>query len=232
MLVVGQGKLCVTKLSYTLTSSRKCLASRRLPARTAKPSAKMRSLSKGKVTDFSVRNLGTPLLHTPHSLFCGQRSSPQAFSSQLSAHAFILRASTAETPAFPSIRVSPTNLHKPKLNLLPSPFPYLWLVWPQPEGLFPKFCQVNVTIRPYNWEREWMDLGSKWEVTPSCLRRKSFTSHVRVWTCAHVRSPMHVTDQILPICNRNRQIWGRKFLPLPCVTCTKHIILSYFPLHF
>lgn len=136
MPVVGQSKLCVSKLLYTLTSSREgCLTSRCLSARTPKPSAKMRRLSKVKVTDFSIRNLDIPLLHTFCNLFCGWRSSPQAFSSQRSAHALILRGSMAEELAFPLICVSPTNLPKPKLNLLPSLSPHhaLWLVWPQPE---------------------------------------------------------------------------------------------------
>lgn len=39
-------------------------------------------------------------------------------------------------------------------------------------------------------------------------------------------------NQTLPICNQNRQISGSKFLPLPCVMCTKHVIVSYFPWHF
>ena len=154
MLVVGQGKLCVSKLLYTLyTSSREgCLTSRCLSARTPKPSAKMRSFSKVKVTDFSIGNLDIPPLNASHYLFCGQRSSPQAFSSQLSAHTFILKGPLADRPAFPSICASPTNLHKPKLNLLLSPSPHhaLWLVWPQPEGLFPKLCLMNVIIWSHN----------------------------------------------------------------------------------
>ena len=149
---------------------------------------KMRSLSNITDTDFSIRNLDIPMLHTSHKLFCDRRPRSQAFSSQLNAHALILRGSMAERQDFPSIRASPANLHKPKLNLLPSLSPYhvLCLVWPQLEGLFPKFCLTNVFIWPYNWEWEWMDLSFKWEITPSCLKRKSFISHMCVDMCAHV----------------------------------------------
>lgn len=198
MLVVGQGKICVSKLSSTLTSSReRRLTSRCLSARTPKPSAKTRSLSKVKVTDFSVKNLDIPLLHTSRNPFCGQRSSPRAFSSQLSARVHFEGVNGRETN-FPPICVNPTNLHKPKLNLLPSLSPHhaLWLVWPQPDGLFPKFCLVNVIIWPYNWEWEWMDLGFKWEITPSCLRRKSFSSQMCVWTCMRMCSLVHVTTKL------------------------------------
>lgn len=79
-------------------------------------------------------------------------------------------------------------------------------------------------------ENEWTWASNNFQFSQE--KNLHFT-YVYVHMYAHVLA--HVLDQVLPVCNQNRHISvspPNKVSPSTLRVLTRHITVSYFPLHF